>query len=412
MPRVLSLIAVLVCVSLTQADDWPQWLGPTRDAVTTEKIVPWKTDPKVLWREPVGEGNSSPIVANGLVFVHAKVKDKLEEEVIARDAKTGKEVWRKSYERAKFDSFYGNGPRATPAVADGKLYTIGITGILTCWNAADGKQLWQIDTLKTFEAKNLRFGVSCSPLVESKGVLINVGGKGASVVNFAQKDGEVLWKSQDDAASYSSPIAVGKGKERQVVFLTGLGVISLNSGDGALNWRYPLKDGMFEASSTPALAGDILLASSITFGTVGLKMEEKESKPAISEAWKNEKLTSYFSTPVTVGEQFYLVTSNLSFPKIQDTTSDLNCLDAKTGKVLWKQPKVGKFHASLIRTANDKLLMLDDFGNLILLEPNEKEYKELARSKVAGETWAHAALSNGRLFVRDDKEVICLQIAE
>jgi outer membrane protein assembly factor BamB len=256
------------------------------------------------------------------------------------------------------------------------------------------------------------FGVSCSPLIESKGVLINVGGKGASVVSFAEKDGEVLWKSQDDPASYSSPIALGKGKERQVIFLSGAGVISLNPGDGALNWRYPMKDGFFEASSTPAVAGDSLLASTIKFGSVGLKLEEKEGKPAMSEAWKNDKLTSYFSTPVAVGDNFYLVTSNLNFLKIQDTTSDLNCLDRKTGKVLWKQPKVGKFHASLIRTANDKLLMLDDFGNLILLEPNEKEYKELARSKVAGETWAHAALSDGRLYVRDDKEVICLQMTE
>ena len=210
------------------------------------------------WRVKIGEGNSSPIVVGDWVYLHSKVKDKNEEEVLALSVGDGKEVWRKTYARVAFRSLYGNGPRATPAVVDGKLYTYGITGILTCWDAKDGKQIWQNDALDLFKAKNLFFGASSSPLVEGKNIVVAVGGKGASIVAFDRAKGEVAWKSQDDKSSYSSPITIGKGKERQIVCLTADGVISLNASNGDLFWRYPLKDKLFESSTTPARAGDIL----------------------------------------------------------------------------------------------------------------------------------------------------------
>jgi len=411
MNRIGSMIVLLVFSTVVSAADWPQWLGPNRDGVSSEKVAPWKEVPKVLWRQAVGEGNSSPVVTEGRVFIHAKIKDKDEEEVTAFDAKSGKELWRVTYARDKFQSLYGNGPRATPAVADGRVYTFGITGILTCFEAASGKQLWQVDTLKKFEAKNLLFGMACSPLVEGNKVLINVGGKGASVVAFDKDKGDVVWQTLDDRASYSSPIVFGQGKERQVVFLTQQGVVALNPVDGGKNWQFPLVDKLFESSTTPVRAGNLLLASSITYGSAGLTLETKDGKPAMKEAWKKAALTCYFSTPVPVGdEHIYLVTGTLGLPGTASAT--LRCIEAKTGKQLWEKAKIGEYHAALLRTADNKLLMLDDTGNLILLDPDPKEYRELARSKVCGKTWAHPALSDGRLYVRDGKELICLQLGQ
>jgi outer membrane protein assembly factor BamB len=414
MPWTRSLLVLLAWVSFSCAADWPQWLGPTRDGASPEKVAPWKDAPKVLWRQPIGEGNSSPIVAGGRIFLQSKVKDRDEEEVLALDANDGKEVWRKTCERGPGKFLYGNGPRATPAVADGKLYTYGITGALTCWDAADGKRLWQVDALKKFGAKNLLFGASCSPLVEGKALLLNVGARGASVVAFDKGSGEVVWKSQDDGASYSSPIALGKGKERQVVFLTAEGVIALDPANGALFWRFPLKDRLFESSTTPARAGDVLLASAITYGSAGLRLTTKDGKPAMSEAWTNPRLTSYFTTPVAVGtDHVYLVTGTTpNFLKPTPPQADLHCVEAATGKTLWTRPKVGQYHASLLRTGDDKLLMLEDGGDLVLLDPSPKEYRELARAKVCGATWAHPALAGGKLYLRDDKEVICLRLGE
>ena len=414
-PRSL-LLTMLLCLLTTVpafAEDWPQWLGPRRDNSTTEKIAPWKGKLEVLWRKRVGEGHSSPVVADGRVFIHARIEKSNEEEILAFDVKNGEELWRTRYERAAFTSLYGNGPRATPAIVNDRLYAFGITGILTCLDAKKGDKIWQVDTLKKFESKNLFFGMACSPVVVGDHVLVNIGGKGHSIVAFDRGSGEVAWKSMDDPASYASPILFDKSENRQVIFLTGANVVSLDPATGERFWRFPLVDKLMESSTTPICAGNLLLASSITYGSVGLKLSERAIKPRpqVEEVWKNKALTSYFSTPVAIGtEHIYMITGTIGGP-FTKPSADLRCIETKTGKELWKQAKIGTYHASLMRTGDDKLLMLTDGGELVLLEPSAKEYRELARTKVCGrETWAHPALANGRLYVRDNSELICLQM--
>lgn len=412
MAWIRTLLLLFLVTPLARAGDWPQWLGPNRDSSSAEKVVPWKEAPKVLWRQAVAEGNSSPVIAGGRVFIHSKVRDKTEEEVVAYDARTGAQVWRQTYPRAVFTSPYGNGPRATPAVVDGKVYTFGITGVLVCWEASSGQLVWQNDLLKTFGAKNLFFGLSCSPLVEGDNVLVNIGGKGNSVVALDRHKGTVAWKSRDDRASYSSPIAFGQGKERQVVFLTGDGLVSLNPKDGSTSWQFPLVDKLLESSTTPVRVDGQIIASSITYGSVGLKLTSMDGKPGYKEEWKNPELTSYFSTPVAVGKDYFFMVSGANPLAFKQAAATLHCVDAGTGKELWKKPNVGKYHAALLRTADNKLLSLDDFGFLSLLDPDPKEYRVLCKAKVCGATWAHPALSDGRAYIRDDKEIICLQVSE
>jgi outer membrane protein assembly factor BamB len=337
-----------------------------------------------------------------------RVKDKLQESVSAFDAKTGELAWKSvPIERAKFaDPFgFGSGPRGTPAVADGKLYALGITGILSCVDTATGKLLWEVDTLKQYQASNLFFGTSCSPLVVDDLVVVSVGGKGASIVAFDRKNGKERWKALDDAASYASPIVVGKGKTRQVVFLTSKRLVALYPLDGKLLWEYPLVDKLQESSTTPVVAGDILFASSVTFGGVALKNSAGDAGPTVKQLWVNPAYNCYFSTPVAVGQQLYLVTGSLLAKK-----ATLRCVETATGKELWKRENVGKYHASLLRTGDNKLLMLEEAGELVLVQPDPKEYRELARGKICGTTWAHPALADGRLYVRDKNDLICIAL--
>jgi outer membrane protein assembly factor BamB len=168
MSRFYALVLLLLAAPLVLAGDWPQWLGARRDGTTTEKIPVWKETPKQVWSEPAGEGYSVPVVADGRVFVHARVAGKQAEELFALDAKTGKELWRKSYARAPFNSFLNTGPQATPCVVEGKVYTYGITGVLTCFDAKTGDQVWQQDVFKKLDVKLPRFGVTCSPLVQRR----------------------------------------------------------------------------------------------------------------------------------------------------------------------------------------------------------------------------------------------------
>lgn len=410
MPLFRSLCLMLACASLASAADWPQWLGPRRDGSTAEKVAVWKEPLKIVWRQPVGEGHSSAVVADGRVYLHTRVKDQPEEAISAFDARDGKPLWTKTYERAAFKSLFGNGPRATPSVSGGKVYTFGITGVLTCIDAKTGEQVWQKDTLKDLKAANLYFGASCSPLVEGDIVLLNVGGKGASVVAFNKNTGEVAWKTLDDKASYSSPIVVGQGDERAAVFLTAKGLVAAAVRDGSVFWQIPLVDKLFESSTTPVLIGDILFASSITFGGMGAKLDNSQAIPRAKQIWTQPGLNCYFSTPVAVGKNLYLVTGTK--PPALRNQADLHCVEAATGQTLWTRPKVGTYHASLLRTGDDKILLVEENGDLVLVQPDPKEYRELARSKICGATWAHPAVADGRLFIRDNKELICVQLAQ
>jgi outer membrane protein assembly factor BamB len=423
MPRIMVSIVFLFVGGPAIAGDWPQWLGPNRDCGTQETVAPWKEAPKVVWRQFVEEGHSSPIVAGGKVFLHTKVKDRDEEQVQAWEADTGKIVWTASFHPPRpFTSIFGNGPRATPAFHEGKIYTYSVTGVLRCLDAASGHIDWQVDTIEDFKAPKLFFGAACSPLVEGNRVFIDVGAKGASIVAFDKSTGAVCWKAPivwkgktgndkvvDDRASYSSPILFPKADRRQVVFLTHGGLVSLSPKDGHVNWQYPFVDALSESSGTPVHSGTVLVGSSITVGALALRLEDGKDRSEVQEIWKNPDLNCYFSTPVAVGAEYLYFVSGTKPPAF-NIQSTLHCIETQTGKEIWKKSKIGKYHASLLRTGNNKLLLLDDAGELALLDPDPRGYKELARSNICGETWAHPALANGKLFVRDRKELIGMEL--
>ncbi len=407
-----SLALLLFTCMPALAADWPQWLGPHRDGVSSEMIKPWKGELKVLWKKPVGPGHSSPVVANGKVYLFAQVKGENKEEMLAFDATTGKKEWHTSYERGTFFSPFGTGPQGTPAVADGKVYSYGATGILSCFDAKSGNIDWKVDTKKEFSPPPLFFGVACSPLLNGKNVVVDVGAKGASIVAFTKDKGEVAWKALDDKASYSSGINLRTNASDEVVFLTQQALRGLAARDGKELWDFPLVDKLNESSTTPVVAGDMLLAASVTYGMVGLKLNREGGKTTVKQVWKNPQLTCYFSTPIPVGKEHVYVVSGVA--KLFGASSTLHCVELATGKILWSKEKVGIYHAAMLRTADNKILLLSDLGDLILFEPNPKEYKELARGKVVkGERiWAHPALANGKVYFRDDKELICLQMPE
>ena len=388
-----------------QADDWPQFLGPSRNGSSQWSVPAWKDAPKVLWKQPVGEAHSSPVVADGIVYAFYQMKGKNADALAAFDAKSGELKWEKSYDRAEFKPLFGNGPRSTPAISNGRVFTLGGTGILACWDAKSGKIVWKVDTLKEFKAPNLFFGISTSPVVLGDTVVIMVGGKGAGLVGFDVKSGKTTWQSTDDPSSYASPVFINK----QIITLTGANLLGLTDG-GEKRWSYPFKDKLNESSTTPLVVGDLVIGSSVTAGTVCVRLtRDADGNTKAEKAWENRSLTCYFSTPVVVGEHLYMVNGAATLTNASIT---LRCVELKTGKIAWEKKNVGKYHAAIIRcgNVNPALLMLDDNGFLTLFESNVKEYKESARTKVCGKTWAHPALIAGHLYVRDDNELFCVQL--
>jgi outer membrane protein assembly factor BamB len=404
----IAPVLALALAACAGAADWPQFLGPNRNNTVAEAVEPWAGDLKAAWQAPVGDAHSSPVVADGVVYAFYQPKGKDADALAAFDARTGERKWEKSYARPKYTPPFGNGPRSTPAVSGGKVFTYGGTGILACWDAKTGELDWQVDPLKEFKAGNPFFGTSTSPIVVDGKVVVMVGGRGAGVVAFDVKTGKPLWQATDDPESYSSPTRAGK----QLVFLTGANLLGLSEAGEKL-WAVPFEGKVgpiIESSATPIVAGDLLVGSTVSSGTLALRLGEKDGKYGTERAWENKALTCYFSTPVVVGEYLYMVNGVAA---LKGATITLRCVELKTGKVAWEKKNMGEFHAAVLRcgpVGKEKLLMLDDAGDLILFEADPKEFKQLAKSKVCGKTWAHPALADGRLYLRDEKNLMCVEL--
>lgn len=396
----------LVASGVAPAADWPQFLGPHRDGSTSEVVEPWTGSLKPAWTAPVGEAHSSPVVANGLVYAFYQPAGRNADALAAFDAATGERKWEVSYDRPEFKPPFGNGPRSTPAVGGGRVFTLGGTGILAAWDARSGRLLWKVDTLAQFRASNLFFGVSTSPiLIDGDRVVVMVGGKGAGLVAFDTQTGRTVWQATDDPASYSSPVRRGE----QLIVLTGANLLGVSTGGEPL-WAVPFKDKLNESSTTPVVAGDIVLGSSVTAGALAVRLTRTDGRYTAEPLWRNDKLSCYFSTPVVVGEFVYMV--NAAGPLLKPTIV-LRCVELKTGRVRWEQKLTARYHAAAVRcgpAGQERLLLLDDTGNLSLVQPDPDAYRELARAKVCGETWAHPAVVDGKVYLRDEKRLLCVPL--
>lgn len=412
-----ALAATAMCLvsGTSRGEDWPQWLGSRRDGSTGEKVAAWTADaaPKVVWKKPVGNGFSSPVVAWGKVFVHARSQDSLkeEEEVLAFDAANGELLWSESYVRPKYFSVLGTGPRATPTVAGNHLYTLGINGLLSAYDVANGKRLWQVNLYEHFKAELPRYAVCCSPLVIGNRVIVSVGGKGQCVVALHSETGAVEWQALDDAASTSSAVVFAGGDRPpggapDVVFMTPLRLLGLDPLDGAVRWEHPMVFQPQGTSPTPIVVGNMLVASTQAHGAVAVQVKTKDDAPTAASQWQNQGAKSYFSSGVADQERVYLVTNTI------DTlpAANLTCVEAKTGMELWTKKDIGYFHAGVLRTGDGKLLVLSDAGTLSLLELAADGAKELCKMKACGGTLVSPALAGGRLYARDGSELVCIEL--
>lgn len=408
---VVALAAVFLSASALNAGDWPQWLGATRNGVSPEIVQAWDSAPEAIWRKPVGNGYSSPIVAKGMAVIHAAVEGKDAEEVTAFDMRSGEVRWTDSYDRAPYRSQLGVGPRTTPTIVDDLLYTFGITGVLSCYELESGKRLWQTNPYDTFKVSLPRFGVCSSPLVVEGRVIVMVGGTGSAVVAYAADTGEVSWKGLDEPASSASPttmtVNVGDKPRLDVVVQTTLRTLGLSPVDGSIRWEHPLVFQPAGVSPTPLVIGRTLVCTTQDTGTLAIELPEVGG--AAKSPWWKEDLTSYFSTGCPGPKDAVLILTNQLVPLPR---TDLRCLDIATGNELWKKQGLGYFHLGVITTGDGKLLFLDDSGNLTLAEISRAEFKQLSKSPVSRGTLTSPALCDGHVFVRDDKDIICLRLAK
>lgn len=405
MPRLLAIAVILTTPPGLPAADWPQLFGPARDGHSTETKLNWnwpKEGPPIVWTKTIGTGWAGPVVADGRVYLFHRVGQ--EEILECLDPADGTRKWHSIYEAKYRDDFgFDDGPRATPTVAAGRIFTLGANGDLSAFSVRDGKRIWHRDLRADYKADKGFFGFACSPLVIGKAVLVNVGGKGSGVVAFEAATGKELWKSTDDGASYSSPVAAEIDGKPAAVFLTRYGLRILDPGTGQRRHEFEFRPRLNESvqGATPLVWKDqIFLTVSYSTGAALLQAKGKE----LEEVWANDKtLSSQYNTPVRVGDYLYGVHGRADVG-----TAILRCVEWKTGAVRWSEPKFGV--ASLI-AVEDGLLALTEAGELVRFDASPGGYKERSRAAILTKpTRAAPALAEGRLFARDGARLVSVDL--
>jgi outer membrane protein assembly factor BamB len=402
-----SMGAIVACVllgaSVVCADDWPQWRGPNRDNKVTGVTIP-KAWPKALtekWKVEVGLGDGGPVLVGDHVYVFTRQGGN---EVIAcLNAGTGKEVWRDKYaaEPATGAARGHAGPRSTPAVGDGVVVTLGVRGMLSCLNAATGKEVWRKDT-KGWP----RFFTSSSPIIVDGKVIADLGSDdGGEVVAYDLKSGAAKWKWAGPGPAYGSPVLATIGGTKQLVVPTRSSVVGIAVADGKLLWQFP-----FQArynTSTPIIDGETVIYSGPQAGSVALKIEKKEGKFAATKLWEKNQAPSQYNTPVLRDGYLYgIVGGGGRRGKGKGKgkgagTGSFFCMSAKTGEEAWKA-KTPCGDCGSVLDAGPVLLAVTNDSHLVVFKPNNKEYEEVAKYKVADTpVWSPPIIAGNRVFVKD-----------
>ena len=414
----LSAHAIALLLPLAaQAEDWPQWRGPNRDGSWNESGI-IETFPvgglKISWRAPVGLGFSSPVVADGRVFLtDSEVKrPQAREHVRCFDARTGKSLWTHTYDvdyaEWAFDPKNPFGPRPTPIVHSGKLFTLGARGRLICFGARDGKVVWA----KSLENQSKDSAFTPSPLIESNLLILVLDGgpPGACVAAFDKDSGREVWRAVDEKPTMSSPIVVSAAGKRQLIVWTQGAVSGLDPATGKVYWREQHLTGAAYAIPTPVTDREFLFVNGVMF-----KLDSV--KPGASVLWPDRRPPSRETISDTSTSMFkgdHVFTCNVS--------GALVCIEAQSGRVLWTTNQVtdSKSGASIHITPQGKsVLLFNDKGELIRAELSPAGYKEISRSPLLRPTypfgepkkaWTAPAYADGRVFARSDEELVCASL--
>ncbi|MBN9122222.1 MAG: PQQ-like beta-propeller repeat protein [Planctomycetes bacterium] len=393
----LSAIALLASAPDTRGGDWPQWRGPNRDAHATDFKAPkeWPKELKQQWKVTVGDGVATPALVGGKLFVFSREGGA--EVTRCLNADTGKELWKDKYDvnfQGKADNGFP-GPRASPAVADGRVVTFGVNGTLSCLKADSGEKVWRVET-----GNFPRFHTSCSPVIADKLAIVQIGSDSSGgVTAYDLESGAVKWKWTDEGASYASPVLMTAGGTKMVVAETSASVVGLGVADGKTKWKTPFplsgKGGGNYNASTPMVDGETLIFSGSGRGTRAFKVEKSGDSFALKELWANKDNSVVYNSPVLKNGFVYGQTSR----------DELFCVNAETGKTAWTYMISGRGYGNIV-DAGTVLFSLTPAGKLLVFEPTDKEYKELAHYTVGASTYAYPIATGNRIYVKDKDSVI------
>ena len=443
---ILVITLGLSTAGISFSDDWPQWLGPQRDGVWRETGIVAKFPqggPKVRWKTPIGEGYAGPAVANGKVYITDRVRakgadnpknpfDKKSrvngvERILCLNEADGKVIWQHEYD-CTYQISYASGPRTTPLIASGKVYTLGAMGHLYCYDADKGTVLWSKDLLKEYDFTIPMWGFAGHPLLDGDRLICLVGGQGSVAVAFHKDTGKEIWKALSaNEPGYAPPMIYEIGGKRQLILWHPESVNALDPETGKVFWsqRYNKKPqiGAGMTIPTPRLYKDKLFFTNFYDGSLMLQVKADQPPKVLWQiqgrsVTDTEALHSVMVTPVFKGDYIYGVCSY----------GELRCLEAATGKRIWStyKPVTGestRWGNAFIVEQGDRYILFNELGDLIIAKFSPKGYEEIDRANILVPTntmapppgrrviWSHPAFANRSVYARNDKEIICVSMA-
>ena len=384
---------------IANAQDWTQWRGPNRDGVVAnfKASAVWPEKLKLVWKTPVGSGYSSPIVLQNKAWVLSR-KDETEV-VSCLDLKTGKILWSQSYgvpfKKNQYAVEMGKGPHSTPVLHNGKLYTLGVNAVLSCFDANTGALQWRKD-FGIPDTSKMFCGTAMSPVIENGNVIVHVGDdiKGGLMITFEAATGKEIWKLNCDGPGYASPIVVTLAGTRQLVTMTDKSVLGVDVQNGKQLWRLAWPDEWNENIVTPILYKNTLLLSGVRKGTMAVQVTKSGAQWTTKQVWHNPELTMYMNSPVLDGEYFYGMSAKRK--------GQFFCAEAATGKVLWATEGREGAQAAVLN-AKDVLFILTSDANLIVAKKAADKFQQLAKYSVADSaTYAHPVLLGKQILIKDN----------
>lgn len=381
--------------------DWTDFRGPNRDGHYRERpiLTTWPAGGlRPLWKQPVGEGYASFVVAGGRAFT---IEQRGAREVAAAyDVKTGRELWTNAWTAAFREMMGGDGPRTTPTWFGGLVYALGGQGELRCLDAATGRVVWRTNILEDAGATNLQWGMAASPLIVDNTVVVLPGGPGGkSVVAYDRGTGARVWSALDDRAAYSSPMLATLAGVRQLIVFSVSRVMGLSPASGTVLWEYPWATNPEVNASQPMVVGDNRVFVSTGYGTGAAVIELAPSGEVfrVREVWRNIRMKNQFTSSVLHEGFIYGLDEAI-----------LACVDAATGELKWKG---GRYGYGQVMLASGHLVVLTEEGDLVLVRATPEKHDELARfSAIEGKTWNHPAIANGILLVRNRREMAAFDL--
>lgn len=388
---------ILISAGRVVAQDWPQWRGPNRDGKVTGFKAPdsWPATLVEKWKTTVGSGDATPALVGGNLYVFARQGE--EEVTLCLDASNGTQLWQDRYptEAVTGAAARHPGPRSSPAVAEGKVVTLGVNGVFSCLDAATGKVQWRKDPFPKIVPT---FFTSMSPMIVDGMAIAHLGAKGnGAIIAYDLASGEEKWRWAGEGPEYASPVLLTVEGTKQIVTLTEASIVGVGLSDGKLLWQLPFApERRAYNAATPIVDGQTVIYTGARRGTKAVKIEKQDNGFVTQELWSNPDIAPQYNTPVLKDGLLFGLSDR----------GNLFCIDAKSGQTAWiDETEHGRGFAAMLDVGSC-LVVLPSTSELIAFKPTKSEFQGLAVSKVSDTpTYAHPVFAGNRIFVRDEDTV-------